>query len=40
MLHFDFLAIDMPTVDIVLGYPWVQSMGIVNINAKKKFLKL
>lgn len=23
-------------VDIVLGYPWMKSLGIININAKKK----
>ena len=40
VLHFDFHAINMDNVDIVLGYPWMKSVGTININAKKKFLKL
>ena len=39
-LHSDFHAIDMDNVDIVLGYPWMQSVGTINLNIKKKFLKL
>ena len=39
-LHFDFHAIDMDNVDIVLGYPWMQSFGTINLNIEKKFLKL
>jgi hypothetical protein len=40
VLHSDFYAIDMDDVDIVLGYPWMESVGTVNINVQKKFLKL
>jgi hypothetical protein len=40
VLHSDFYAIDMGDVDIVLGYPWMDSVGTVNINVQKKFLKL
>ena len=27
-------------MDIVLGYPWMDSVGIVNINVQKNFLNL
>jgi hypothetical protein len=40
VLHYDFHAIDMADVDIVLGYPWMESVGTININVKKKFLKI
>ena len=40
VLHSNFYAIDMDDVDIVLGYPWMNLVGIVNINVQKKFLKL
>jgi hypothetical protein len=40
VLHLDFYAIDMDEVDIVLGYPWIESVGTININVQKKFLKL
>ena len=30
----------MDNVDIVSGYPWMQLVGIININIEKKFLKL
>jgi hypothetical protein len=40
VLHYDFHAIDMDDVDIVLGYPWMNSVGTININVQKKFLKL
>jgi hypothetical protein len=30
----------MGDVDIVLGYPWIESVGTININVQKKFLKL
>jgi hypothetical protein len=40
VLHSYFYAIDMGDVDIVLGYPWIDSMGTININVEKKFLKL
>jgi hypothetical protein len=31
---------DMDEVDLFLGYPWIESVGTININVKKKFLKL
>jgi DNA helicase IV len=40
VLHSDFYAMDMDEVDIVLGYPWIESMGTININVQKKNLKL
>ena len=27
-------------MDVVLGYPWMESAGTININVQKKFLKL
>jgi hypothetical protein len=38
--HSYFHAIVMDGVDIIFRYPWMDSIGIVNINVKKKFLKL
>jgi hypothetical protein len=32
VLHFDFHAKDMVDVDIVLGYPWMESIATININ--------
>jgi len=40
VLHYDFHAINMVDEDNVLGYPWMELVGIVNINVKNKFLKL
>jgi hypothetical protein len=40
VLHLDFYVMDMDEVDIVLGYPWTESMGTININVQNKFLKL
>jgi hypothetical protein len=40
VLHSDFYAIDMDEVDIVLGYPWMATIGTININVENKFLKL
>ena len=40
VLHSNFYTIDMYDLDVVLGYPWMDSIGIVNINLQKKFLKL
>jgi hypothetical protein len=40
VLHSDFHAIDMNDVDVILGYPWMESIGTININVQKKFLKL
>jgi hypothetical protein len=40
VFHYDFHVINMDDVDIVLGYPWMDSVGTININLQKKFLKL
>jgi hypothetical protein len=40
VLHSNFSAIDMDDVDIVLGYIWMDSLGTININVRKNFLKL
>jgi hypothetical protein len=40
VLHSDFEALDMGDEGIVLGYPWIKSMGTININVQKRFLKL
>ena len=40
MLHSNFHTLDMNSVDIVLGYPGMESVGIVNTNVQKKFMKL
>ena len=40
VLHSYFYAIDMDDVDIVLGYPLIDSVGTIHINVQKKFLKL
>jgi len=39
VLHSYFYALDMDHVDVVLGYPWMKSMGTININ-RKQVLKL
>ena len=31
-LHFDFHVRDMDNMDIVLGYPWMKLVGIINLN--------
>jgi len=40
VLHCDFYTSDMDNMDVVLGYPWMVSVGTININVQKKFLKL
>ena len=40
VLHSDFYALDMKYVHIILGYPWMDSIGTINLNMQKKFLKL
>lgn len=40
VLHSDFYASDMDNINVVLGYPWMESVGTININVQKKFLKL
>ena len=37
VLHSNFYAVDK---DVVLGYPWMDSIGIANINVQKKFLNI
>lgn len=40
VLHSNFYASNMANVDVVLGYPWMEEVGTININVQKKFLKL
>ena len=40
VLHSNFYALDMKYVDIILGYHWMDSIGKININVQRKFLKL
>lgn len=40
VLHSNFQARDMDNMDIVLGYPWMKSVGTININIENKFLKI
>jgi hypothetical protein len=40
VFHSNFEALDMGDVDIVLGYPWIESVGTININVQNNFLKL
>ena len=40
VLHSNFYASNMDNVDVVLGYPLIEYVGIININVQKKFLKL
>ena len=40
VLHFDFHPIDMNDVNAILGYPWMESVGTININMKKSFQKI
>ena len=40
VFHGDFYASDMDNMDVVLGYPWMELVGTININVQKKFLKL
>ena len=40
VFHGDFYASNMDNLDVVLGYPWMESVGTININVQKKFLKL
>jgi len=30
----------MDDVDIILGYPWMDSLGATNINMQNKFIKI
>ena len=40
VLHYDFYTSTMDNIDVVLGYPLMESMGTVNINVQKKIMKL
>jgi hypothetical protein len=40
VLHSDFCAIDMNDVDVILGYPWMATIGTMNINVENTFVKL
>jgi hypothetical protein len=40
VLHSNFCAIEMHDVVIILGYPWMEIVGRININVENKFLKL
>ena len=35
-----FYALDMDEVDVILGYPWMDSIGTINISVQKKLLNL
>jgi len=39
VLHSIFYARDMDDVDIFWGYPWMDSIGTININVQNKILK-
>jgi len=40
VLHFDFHAIDVKDVGLIIGYPWMESLGKINFNVSEKFIKL
>lgn len=40
VLHSDFYSLDMEVVDVILGYPWMDSSGTIYINLEKKILKI
>lgn len=40
VFYSDFHARDMDNVVLIFGYPWMQSVGTININVEKKLLKL
>jgi hypothetical protein len=40
VLHSYFYVMDMDEVDIILGYPWIELVGTINISVKNTFLKL
>jgi len=40
VLQSNFCAINMNDVDVILGYPWMTTIGTYNINVEKKFMKL
>ena len=40
VFHLDLYAIYMDDIDIILGYPWMDSIGASNINMENKFLNI
>ena len=38
VLHSNFCVLDMDNMNIISGYPWMDSIGIVNINVQKKLM--
>jgi len=40
VLYSDFYTSDMGNMDVVLEYPWMESVGTININVQKKLPKL
>jgi len=40
VLYSYFYAINMDDVDVVLGYPWMESIGTFNNNVQSKFLEV
>jgi hypothetical protein len=38
VLQSNFCAINMNDVDVILGYPWMPTIGTYNINVEKKFI--
>ena len=40
VFHSNFISLYMDVVDVVLGYPWMDSVGTVNLHVQNKFLKL
>jgi len=40
MLHLDLYVVNTNDVDLILEYPWMATIGTMNINVEKKFVKL
>jgi hypothetical protein len=40
VLHFDFHCIYVKDVDVIIGYPWMESIGTVNVNVKNTFINI
>lgn len=40
VLDFDFYALDMEDVNVVLAYPWMDLVGTISLNVWNKILKL
>ena len=39
-LHSYFYGLYIDDVDVILGYPWMQSVGTINNNVETKFLNI